>query len=74
MKHGPIRFFIQGNRSWHVVFITNVAGPGEYYQGVHQRLMDKMDPHEPQLGCRISSVTGTTGAEPLLHACLRLHS
>ncbi len=29
MKHGPIRFFIQGNRSWHIVFITNVAGPGD---------------------------------------------
>jgi len=29
MKHGPICFFIQGNRSWHIVFITNVAGPGD---------------------------------------------
>jgi hypothetical protein len=29
MKHGSICFFIQGNRSWHIVFITNVAGPGD---------------------------------------------
>ncbi len=50
------------------------SGARRPYQGVHQRLKDKMDPHEPQLGCRISSVSGTTGAEPLLHACLRLHS
>lgn len=50
------------------------SGARRPYLGVHQRLKGKMDPYEPQLGCRISSVSGTTGAEPLLHACLRLHS
>ncbi|CAK9220654.1 unnamed protein product [Sphagnum jensenii] len=64
----------QGNRSWHIVFITNVAGPGDlilvYIKGSRARWI--LMSHNWGVGYQVFQ--GLLGQKPLLHACLRLHS